>query len=318
VIRTGARGPSHPLAGLLTVMWHYVRTAAEEPRVGESRVEPAAFDAQLDRIGRARTVVGWTEVADALAGERPLPPDAALLTFDDGLVDHHRTVGPRLAARGWTGIFFTTARRPGDRLSVGHRIHVLRAEWSDNELRACVAERLTSAARARLADAELRERDVGADPVDVLKRTFQRDLAAVVGPILSVLIEERHGPEPDVADALLLSTGQVAGLRRAGMTIGGHGRRHLWFDHASPRRMLAEVAASAAFLAPEPKPWAFAYPYGNGAPDGPTALAAAGFAAAFHASPLPSLGRYDLGRVDAAGPLLDEALAPSTAHVIAR
>lgn len=296
------RAARDPLAGLLTVMWHYVRDDTETPHVGAGRVDPAAFERQLDVIARQRSVVSWPAVAIALAGGRRLPRNAALLTFDDGLVDHHRTVGPRLAARGWSGLFFVTAREPGERLSVGHRIHVLLADSSAKELRAAVLDRLDPHDRARFRAAEDREREAGVDEIDVLKRPLQRDLSSVVGPILSTLIEERIGPEGEVADALLLSPADIAGLRAAGMTIGGHGRRHLWFDWAPRDAVESEIADAARWLAPEPKPWAFAYPYGAAGPDGPSLLAEAGFTAAFRASPATRIAAYDLGRLDAEEP----------------
>jgi len=301
----------HPLADLVTVMWHYVRDADAEPRVGAGFVDVATFDAQLDRIGRLRTIVGWRQVAEALAGGRPLPSDAVLLTFDDGVVDHHRTVLPRLADRGWPAVFFVTARRPGDRLAVGHRIHVLLADHSPAELRNAVVDRLALVDGAAFRAAERRERAAGFAPIDVLKRALQRDVADVAGPILSALIDERHGSEPEVADALHLSADQVAELRAAGMTIGGHGRRHLWFDWEPEDRVRAEIADSATFLAADLKPWAFAYPYGAGHPVATTGLEAADFAAAFHAAPRAATGRFDLGRVDAEDSVLNAALERS-------
>jgi hypothetical protein len=83
------------------------------------------------------------------------------------------------------------------------------------------------------------------------------------------------------------------------MAIGGHGSRHLWFDHESADRVTAEVEASAASLGPEPRPWVFAYPYGAGCPAATAALQRCGFSAAFHARPTASAGPWDLGRVDA-------------------
>jgi peptidoglycan/xylan/chitin deacetylase (PgdA/CDA1 family) len=298
----------HPLGDLVTVMWHYVRDAGAEPRVGAGSVDVATFDAQLDRIGRLRTIVGWRQVADVLAGGRPLPPDAVLLTFDDGLVDHHRTVLPRLADRGWPAVFFVTARRAGERLSVGHRIHVLLADLSLAGLRDVVVDRLEPLERVAFQAADRRESAAGFAPIDVLKRTLQRDLAGAGGPILSALIDERHGSEPDVADALHLSADQVADLRVAGMTIGGHGRRHLWFDWEPADRIRAEIADSATFLAADPKPWAFAYPFGAGHPSATAGLEAAGFAAAFQAAPRTATGPFDLGRIDAEDRALDTAL----------
>ena len=290
---------SHPLAGLLTLMWHYVREPDEEPRVGAGAVTPAAFDRQLDLIERHRTVVGWPAVARALHGGAPLPPGAALLTFDDGINDHHRTVGPRLAARGWSGVFFAMARAAGDPLSVGHRIHVALADRTPEELRTAILDRLGREDRRAFARAEAREARAGFDPIDILKRPIQRDFADRVGPILSDLIVARHGDEGGLADRLHLSDADVAGLRAAGMTIGGHGRRHLWLDHEPADRVAAEVASSARWLVAEPQPWAFAYPYGAGSPAARAELERSGFAAAFHARPTASTGRWDLGRFDA-------------------
>ncbi len=294
----GTAADGHPLDGLLTVMWHYVREPDEEPRVGAGAVRPVDFDRQLDLIARHRTIVGWPAVARALDGTVPLPPNPVLLTFDDGLIDHHRTVGPRLAARGWSGVFFAMARSSGDPLSVGHLIHILLADRSPAELRAAVVARLDRDDRRRFEVAEARAAAAEFDPIDVVKRPLQRDLADVAGPILSALIEERHGNEGAIADRLHLSDADVAGLRAAGMTIGGHGVRHPWFDHEPADRVTAEVEASAGWLAREPRPWAFAYPYGAGSRAATTALERCGFTAAFHARPTASIGRWDLGRID--------------------
>ncbi|HUQ79077.1 MAG TPA: polysaccharide deacetylase family protein [Patescibacteria group bacterium] len=297
---TSPAGPdrAHPLANLLTIMWHYVRTASATPAVGVPWLDVADFDAQLDRIGRTRTVVGWSEVRDALSGGDPLPTDAALLTFDDGLVDHHAIVGPRLADRGWPAIFFVTARRPGESLSIGHSFHVLLAVSSPADLRAAVLEQLGAHDRIRFLAAERREEAAGVDPIDVLKRPIQRDLAAAAEPVLGRLIAERLGPEAAVADTLHLSPRQVGELRAWGLTIGGHGRRHVWFDHESAAVVQQEIADSAAFLAGDPGPWPFAYPYGASGPGAGAALAEAGFAAAFHASPQLATGMMGLGRID--------------------
>jgi peptidoglycan/xylan/chitin deacetylase (PgdA/CDA1 family) len=290
---------AHPLAGLTTFMWHYVRDDDTAPRVGAGRVLPDAFDTQLDRIATRFTVVDWRNVAAALDGGAELPPRAALLTFDDGLVDHHAAVLPPLAARGWSAVFFATARAPGERLSVGHRIHILLADRTPRELRDDVLARLAPADRKRFEAAEARERAAGVDAIDVLKRPLQRDLADAAGPVLSALIEERHGAEGDVGDALHLSPEHLGDLRAAGMTIGGHGLRHLWLDHEPIGRVRDEIDASAAFVAGDPPGAPFAYPYGAGRAEAPALLDRAGFAAAFHASPTVSAGRWDLGRVDA-------------------
>lgn len=300
----------HPLRDLLTVMWHYVRDPAQAPLVGEPGIDPAAFERSLELLDRHRTVVDWPTVAAALDGEAPLPRDAALLTFDDGLADHARTVVPRLAARGWSGVFFVMARVPGEPLTVGHAIHVLLGVLGAGGLRDAVADALSPADAARFAALRERERAAGVDPIDVLKRPLQRDLLDVVEPVLEVLVERHVGPSGDVADALHLTPSDVAGMRAAGQTIGGHGRRHLWFDDAGAERVATEVAASAALLAEEPLPWVFAYPYGASGGGSEARLSAAGFGAAFHASPRAASGRFHLGRVDGEDPAFADSVRP--------
>src|SRR4051794_26096797 len=110
---------------LTTLMYHYVRPAAELPLAGYGGLDVAVFDQQLDQICRTATPVGWPAVAAALDGGPSLPAGAVMLTFDDGLVDHKRYVLPRLAARGISGVFFALARNARDGLTLAHRLHVL-------------------------------------------------------------------------------------------------------------------------------------------------------------------------------------------------
>lgn len=310
--------PRHPLDGLVTVMWHYVRTADDVPRVGGTWLEPPVFEGQLDAIARQRTIVGWPDVAEALQGGRPLPPDAALLTFDDGLADHARTVAPRLVARGWTGVFFVLARDPGEPLTVGHAIHVLLAALGEGGLATAVLDALPPAHASRFVAAQAEERAAGVAPIDVLKRALQRDLVDVVEPILHRLVTERLGPPGDVADALHLSPVEVERMRSDGLTIGGHGRRHLWFDDAPAPRVRDEIAASATFLAREPRPWAFAYPYGAASPGAVRTLHQHRFGGAFRASPHAATGAFDLGRVDGEDPASASTIEIATTAPTAR
>lgn len=307
-ITRGGVAIGHPLGDLVTLMWHYVRPPSAPLPVGASWVTPEAFDAQLDLIRRHREVVGWRQVAEALDGGRPLPARAALLTFDDGLADHARTVAPRLLARGWSGVFFALARRSGEPLTVGHAIHVLLAVLGRTGLETAVRDRLARPDRAAFDAARARERSSGVDPIDVLKRPLQRDLVDVVDPLLHDLVAELVGPPGEIADALHLSTPEIEEMRSAGLTVGGHGRRHLWFDHAGARRVGVEIAESAAFLAGTARPWAFAYPYGASSEAAVAALGEHGFGAAFHASPRAPTGAFDLGRVDAEGPGFEAAV----------
>ena len=280
-------------------MYHYVREAETTPAVGYRGLDPATFDAQLDAIARVATPVGWAAVDAAVGGGPSLPPDAVLLTFDDGLRDHHDVVLPRLAARGFPAIFFVLARDTTGGLTVGHRLHVLLGTRSAAALREEVVARLGVADRRRYAALEAAMREAGpSDADDVWKRPLQRELAPVAGPILRELVEGSIGPEADLAAALYLDAAQRVELISAGMTLGGHGADHVWLDHLGPAAVEREVRRSAELLAKHgPGPWPFAYPYG-GVPRGAgTLLRRHGFGAAFTTGSR-STGRFHIGRDD--------------------
>jgi peptidoglycan/xylan/chitin deacetylase (PgdA/CDA1 family) len=227
-----------------------------------------------------------------------------ILTFDDGLVDHHRTVLPALIERGLQGVFFVLAREPRDGLTLGHRLHVLRAVWTADRIRDALLDRLPEAAAASYRHAmAIATDDDPADPDDVWKRPLQRELADAAGPILSTLVDEVVGPEADVAASLYLSPSQLDDLERAGMTLGGHTRTHPWLDALDADARRDEVAASARALerrADGPLP--FAYPYGAVPEDAGELLASQGFGAAFTTDPAERQDRFRIGRVDGDDP----------------
>jgi peptidoglycan/xylan/chitin deacetylase (PgdA/CDA1 family) len=296
------------------LMYHYVRPADAPCPVGADQVDLETFASHLDDLGRHRTIVDWSDVARALDGGPPLPPDACLLTFDDGHDDHHRYVLPMLADRGLTGVFFVLARDPSEGLTAAHRIHVLLAVMDRLALRDAVLDALAPADRTAFHQAETtRARLPFADPVDDLKWVLQRDLLEAAGPILSDLVEHLVGPEPDVAAALHLDEGQLRELAGAGMTLGGHTHGHRWLDHVPRDQAVEEIGASARQLdrlAPG-RGWPFAYPYGA-PPRLPDALLApAGFGAAVVATGRSRSDRWRLGRVDAGslGPTASRSLA---------
>lgn len=297
---------------LAVLMYHYVRPPDAPVRVGSGCVDLGTFAAQLDDIGRHACVVGWPQVAAAMDGGPALPPNAVLLTFDDGEDDHHRYVLPMLTERGLPGTFFVMARDPAEGLTVAHRIHVLLAHLTRQQLRDAVLDRLPAEERARYRIAEVEQaRHPFSDPVDDLKWVLQRDLASAASPILSRLVEDLVGPEPDLAAALHLDAGQVAQLHAAGMTLGGHTRDHVWLDfvdEAEAGRQLEASRAQLTRLAPEGG-WPFAYPFGGIPAEPGRRVGPFGFAAAFDATARDRTHRWRLGRVDA------EILGPEpTAH----
>jgi peptidoglycan/xylan/chitin deacetylase (PgdA/CDA1 family) len=262
-------------------------------------------------------------VRAALLGQQPLPPNACLLTFDDGLSDHYQHVFPRLRQRGLPGLFFALARRPEDGLALGHALHYLLLHLGADGLRRALWPLLDTTECQRLEQAEAdfaaQGHYLAGDPVELFKLALQHAPTRTLQTALSLLLERHVGPEHALADRHYLSPAQVAEMAAGGMSFGGHSRTHPWLNSLAPAGQSREMAASAAWLREvEAGPWAFAYPYGGFDQHSPACLHDAGFAAGFttheqrwHASPF-LIGRYD-GEYDEPADLLRAGLQRETA-----
>ena len=68
----------------------------------------ARFESDLAWLQRRYQFVGYPEVEASLAGDCPLPKNAALLTFDDGYAELHSLVWPLLRRHGVPALAFLT------------------------------------------------------------------------------------------------------------------------------------------------------------------------------------------------------------------
>src|SRR5215208_6280995 len=95
---------------LTIVMYHYVRDAAKTPFPGLKARTVADFRGQLQYMKWRYTPVTMEQVLEAIRSPHAaLPPQAVLLTFDDGYIDHYETVFPLLIEEGLQGSFFPPA-----------------------------------------------------------------------------------------------------------------------------------------------------------------------------------------------------------------
>jgi peptidoglycan/xylan/chitin deacetylase (PgdA/CDA1 family) len=278
-----------PPLELTAWMYHYVRDPGDAAEAGSGipGLPVARFAEQLDEMARHNCMVSWLEVRAAVLDDQPLPPDATLLTFDDGMRDHYLNVFPQLKARGLSGLFFVLAHPPIGRLVLGHKIHYLLAALGQDGLRTAVLARL-SPEQQRLfhqAEAHYAARFNPATPqgaLDLFKSVLQRDLSQPAEGVLSDLFAQHVGDEAAAAAEYYLQPDQIREMAAGGMHFGGHSASHPWFDFIGPEQQAQEIAASAAMLpAIQPGPWAFAYPYGGLSRQAPRLLAQHGFAAAF-------------------------------------
>ncbi|HEU4406270.1 MAG TPA: polysaccharide deacetylase family protein [Polyangiaceae bacterium] len=254
------------------------------------------FERQVALLVRSFTLVGVDELWSYFYQGRPLPPNPAMITFDDGYRSCHDVALPILARHRAKAVFFVSTGHVGGR----------RVFWWDK-----ISYLVYRSARRRLvlerpAPAEY---DLEGDRAPVVRallsvvkvrpRLDVDGFVAEVARAAGVPWDERK--ERQFADELVMTWDHARALRRAGMGVQSHSRWHRVLHTLSEPELDAELGGSRADLeaALDESPRAVAYPVGHGpAPGSPFARAVV-------------RAGYELGFTNATGTnLLREGLSP--------
>lgn len=250
------------------VMYHYVRPGPDDPPYEYYYLDLADFRKQLDHLAAEYELINRKTFLDCVIDGSTPPEDAAVLTFDDGLLDHHEYVLPELRSRDLWGLFFVPGPIGEELLSV-HRIHTLLgtnpAPAVDRTLREIVGVDDVRAGHGT----EFKQMYAGSESEEPLARVkwilnFFLPYDRVVG-VLDAL-EERF-PEARVdPNDIYMTPEQISALADAGMLVGGHTVRHRVLSRLSPAEQREEIQQSFAYVdeAVGRQPIrSFAYPYGG-------------------------------------------------------
>lgn len=259
------------------VMYHYVR-AIRRSRYPEIKgLELEDFYAQVEYMQQHHRFVTMQDMVMACQGTRPLPKNAALLSFDDGYSDHYHNAFPFLKAKGIQGFFFPPAAAiRHHRVLDVNKIHFVLAsgrpidEILDSLYKALDRHRVDG--HELMANEELFAKHAQAgrfDPPKVafVKRLLQRELPL---PLRALVIDQLFRAfvttdQEAFAKELYVSMEQLQEMRKAGMVIGNHGFDHLWMDRLDPVAQAREVQQGLHFLADLgvcTERWIMCYPYG--------------------------------------------------------
>jgi peptidoglycan/xylan/chitin deacetylase (PgdA/CDA1 family) len=266
-----------PSSTVTVVMYHYVRELERTRFPAIKGLNVSAFREQLDYIRRYYSVITAEELLDSITLRTHLPPNPALLTFDDGFVDHFTNVFPILQDAGLQGTFFVPAEPVicGRLLDV-HKIHFILASAPDAKLisvaiskaienHRSVEKQLKSAAEYFAQYAQPSRFD-SAD-VTFIKKMLQYVLPealrrTIVAELFSKFVST---DEESFAAELYLTTDQIRCMVRTGMHVGSHGYAHPWIDRLETGQQREEIARSLEFLRSigvGTDRWIFSYPYG--------------------------------------------------------
>lgn len=221
------------------------------------------FPAELDarRFARLMAIVARSfhvlplDEAAARLDRGELPPRALAITFDDGYADNHDVALPILRELGLNATFFiATAFTDGGRM------------WNDTVIE-CLR-----ATRAETVDLS----EFGLGPMATTTAAQRRAAIQRLLPVVKYQVPEQREPmlqrlhvlcgTPELPQGLMMDTGQLRALHRAGMRIGAHTVHHPILCTLPDDVAEAEIAGSRDRLQAELDAPVTLFAYPNGQP----------------------------------------------------
>lgn len=296
--------------GCVVVMYHYVRDTEKTEYPAINALPVADFERQLDVLQQEREILTYPQFEQLFAEGRSPGRPTALLTFDDGFIEHYDTVTPILARRGLSGVFFLVGATLTDRpllLNV-HKIHFLLARLGaaafEAELRAQVSNLADSLNRGEWRGTYRYDRQAD----QAIKRFLNYDLPFdIADGVLEDMFTRHIGSSWDFARSLYLSHAMIGEMTRAGMTMGAQTELHRVLSRLSREQQEEELNPGVETIRRVSGQTSvpFCYPYGHPHAynaDTVEVLEAAGYAVGFNTVRTPvvfgSPKRFELGRFD--------------------
>lgn len=262
---------------LTIVMYHYVRPLALTRFPKIKGLDLPLFEEQLGYLARHYSLISMEDLIDAIESRCQLPPRPALLTFDDGYLDHYTHVFPRLLERKIQGSFFPPSCATLDRKILDvNKIHFTLASDVDP---GHLVDFIEATCRDRAQEYGLHDLDhyrerykVGnfLDTADVnyVKLMLQHALPLDLRTQLVDQLFRRQvtSDEESFADELYATVDQLRTMRAAGMHIGSHGDLHQWLGQISNAEQEADIERSLRLLdavGMSPNCRTMCYPYGS-------------------------------------------------------
>lgn len=248
---------------------------------GVADVTPAQFERHLDALARRFTVIGVDELCRALDGGA-LPPNPAMITFDDAYRSCVEVALPALAARGLRAVFFASTSFVEER----------RLFWWERLAWLLGQARRRGVARLALSYPVVRVLDVGRpttlhELVQVVKNTRGLDVDRFLDDVTAASgVTWSRDVERELTDRLLMTWDQLRTLLDAGMDVESHTRRHRVLQTLDPDQLDDELRGARADLERRlgRAPRTIAYPVGRPIADDPVirrAVLAAGYRVGF-------------------------------------
>lgn len=259
------------------ITYHYIRDHLNSRFPTIKALDISGFKDQLKYISINYNIISMEDVIDAFSGIDCIPERAALLTFDDGYIDHFINVFPILDEMGIQGSFFPSAKsiQEGGILDV-NKIQLILAVNKDlnylmNEILQCI-ERYRDMFQLHSNDYYLKKYQLpnryNNSETMFVKNLLQYGLPEELRTIIINVLFKRYIDISEFAinRELYMTLDQLRYMKRHGMHIGSHGYTHRLMGKLSCKEQSKEIDLSLDFLKSiglRPISWTISYPHGS-------------------------------------------------------
>lgn len=263
-----------PERKLHVIMYHYVRDlgASRYPKI--KGMELPEFRDQIAWLSANYELTSLEVALEFLAGKYTAFKDICLLTFDDGLKEHHSEVLPILAKYKIQGLFGVITSCVEDKIVAPvHMNHFLMAKLEFETYRNTFMRLLNDseggASAVESVDSAVAQGSYPLDTLEVAKFKFLFNFAldtAVRDRITSNLFEIYIGDQSNFAEELYMSWSEIRELQQAGMLVAGHTHQHRPLSTLPSEELNEDLRVSRKLLdrnLEHQNLWPFSYPYGK-------------------------------------------------------
>lgn len=260
---------------LTIIIYHYIRDLPNTHYPDIKGLLTSKFIGQLDYLQKYYNIISMEDCINAYLNKNKLPPNACLLTFDDGFIDHYTNAFPILMKKGLTGAFFPPAKAIQEEVLLDiHKIHFILANTKDykqlvNEIFDLIdiyKESDDLPNREELISKFTIQSRWNPPEIIFIKQLLQHGLPKKLRKsICSELFKEFVTKNEDVfSKELYMSIDQLKLMIESGMYIGGHGYSHDWLGMLSKEMQINEIMKTYEFLKmlydKPPMNWVMSYP----------------------------------------------------------
>jgi len=246
-------------ANLLTIInYHFVREKPNINNIKLNALSKKSFIKQLDFMNNKYNFISATDCIDAIYNKKKLPNNPIMLTFDDGYIDHYKTVFPLLVERSIRGCFFPVAKVLKEREIL--EVNKIQMIIGSAKINLLINDLLQLIKKNKLIynlnNFEFYKNNISyKHPFDSKDVVFIKNLLqiALKPDIRKIFIDYLFNKyvtndESELFEQLYLSVENIKVMMDYGMYFGSHGFSHQWLNKLNYEKQKNEILKSIKFL----------------------------------------------------------------------